>query len=97
MHDDSKFCVYGTFGYVCDGFTIDKNDVWGVFDSYADARDYVEPELHQGRGRTQAPKARAGRVPHHAIVLCRHFCARCRAVVQPTPLVSHPIRSPSGF
>ena len=46
MYEDmvapSKFYVYGTFGYVCDGFTLDKNDVWGVFDSYADAHDYVE-------------------------------------------------------
>ena len=46
MYEDmiapSKFCVYGTFSFVCDGFSIDKDDVWGVFDSYADARDYVD-------------------------------------------------------
>lgn len=46
MHDDmvapSKFYVYGTFSFVCDGFVLDKDDMWGVFDSYADARDYVE-------------------------------------------------------
>ena len=46
MYEDmtvpSTFCVYGTFSFVCDGFSIDKDDVWGVFDSYADARDYVE-------------------------------------------------------
>lgn len=46
MHDDmtapSKFYVYGTFGFVCDGFYLDKDDMWGVFNNYADARDYVE-------------------------------------------------------
>lgn len=35
------FYVYGTFGYVCDGFSIDEHDPWGVFDKYADARAYV--------------------------------------------------------
>lgn len=46
MYEDliapSKFCVYGTFGFVCDGFHLDDDDWWGVFDSYADARDYVD-------------------------------------------------------
>lgn len=46
MYDDmvapSKFYVYGTFSFVCDGFSIDGHDPWGVFDNYADARTYVD-------------------------------------------------------
>ena len=46
MYEDliapSKFCVYGTFGFICDGFSINEDDWWGVFDSYADARAYVD-------------------------------------------------------
>lgn len=34
MYEDmvapSKFCVYGTFSFVCDGFSIDEHDTWGA-------------------------------------------------------------------